>query len=62
MIRTIGKLILVILGMILLPALVIFVGPIFGLASSMIGMIMAVFLPIIIIGVIIGWCARKKRG
>lgn len=61
MIRTLGKTILVILAMCIMPLLVFVVGPIVGITLSGIGAICIAFLPFILIGVVIGCLARRKR-
>jgi hypothetical protein len=61
MIRTMGKLILVIMALILMPLLVFVVGPTVGIALSGIGAICVAFLPFILIGVAIGWISKKRH-
>lgn len=61
MIRTLGKVIAVILALILMPLLVFVVGPVVGITLSGIGAIMLAFLPFILIGVVIGYLSKKRR-
>lgn len=61
MIRTMGKVIMVILALILMPLLVFVVGPVVGVTLSGIGAICVAFLPFILIGVMIGWISKKRR-
>ena len=61
MIRTMGKVIGIIMAITILPILVLVVGPVVGLSLSAFGMICTAFLPVILIGVVIGWIARRRR-
>ena len=61
MIRTMGKLIMVIMALVLFPLLVFVIGPMVGIALSGVGAICVAFLPFILIGFMIGWIAKKRR-
>jgi len=61
MIRTMGKVVLVILALITMPLLVFVLGPVVGITLSGIGSILLAFLPFILIGVVIGYLAKKRR-
>ena len=61
MIRKMGKVVLVIIALVLMPLLVFVVGPMVGVALSGIGAICVAFLPFILVGVAIGWICKKRK-
>ena len=61
MIRTMFKTIMVIMALILMPLLVFVVGPLVGITLSGVGAICMAFLPFILIGIVIGCLAKKRR-
>lgn len=61
MIRTIGKTMLVIAALILMPLLVFVVGPMVGIVASGFGAIMLAFFPFVLIGIVIGCLSKRKR-
>lgn len=61
MIRTMFKTIAVLMALVLMPLLVFVVGPIVGVTLSGVGAICIAFLPFILIGIVIGCVAKKRR-
>ncbi len=61
MIRTLGKTILVILALCIMPLLVFVIGPMVGVVLSGVGAIAVAFLPFILVGVVIGCLAKKRK-
>lgn len=61
MIRTMFKTLLVIACMALIPVLLLVIGPVLGISMSAFGVVLTAFFPIIAIGIVIGYIAKKRR-
>lgn len=60
MLKTIGKTALVLVGIIFLPILMIILGTALGVALPIIGVVGIILLPIIAIGIVIGYLSGKR--
>lgn len=62
MIKAILKTCGVAIGLIAIPLLLVIVGLAFTLVGPLAGILLIIFLPMVIAGVIIGWNERGKKG
>lgn len=61
MIRTLFKTFIVIAALVLIPVLLLVIGPVVGISMSAFGVVLTAFFPIIAIGIVIGYVAKKRR-
>ena len=62
MIRAILKTVGVAVGLVAIPILLIIIGMALTVVGPLVGVLLIIFLPLVAIGVVIGWNERNKKG
>ncbi len=62
MIKAILKTVGVAVGLVAIPILLIIIGMALTVVGPLVGVLLIIFLPLVAIGVVIGWNERNKKG
>lgn len=62
MLKAIFKTVGVAAGLVIIPILLIIIGMVLTVVGPLAGVLLIIFLPLVAVGVVIGWNERNKKG